>query len=133
MKVGVMAPADSKSSTTAKAAPADPAPASTVTAGVGPSNDEVELRARMAELDQENRHLRAQLADAGVRIPEKVEQTFAMSEGVRQDLILLRHRVDAGELKEEDAKVADPVTSKVYTLADLPKDANPYPGIGDGK
>jgi hypothetical protein len=127
--------AESKDSGASKAAPAAkaaPATASTVTAGESPSDTERELRNRMAELDQDNRDLRARLEAAGAHVPEPRERKFNMSEGVRQDLILLRHRVDAGELKEEDAQVVDPATTKVYTLADLPADAEAFPGIGDG-
>lgn len=127
--------ADKDASRAAAPAPSKataPAGTSAVTAGPGPSEGEVDLRNRMAELDQENRDLRARLEQAGAHVPAPRERTFEMSEGVRQDLILLRHRVEAGELKEEDAKVVDPATTKIYTLADLPEGAEAFPGIGDG-
>ena len=116
-------------SSSSKAEPA----AGTVTAGPAVSNAEVDLRADNARLDQENRELRALLAAAGGFVPEPKELRFTMSEGVRQDLILLRHRVAAGELKEEDAVIADPATGRRYTLADISADEVAIPGLGDGK
>lgn len=108
-----------------------PAPATgAITAGDPPDNAEIELRNENARLNDENRDLRAKLAAAGVTVPDPRERRFDLSEGVRQDLILLRHRVDAGELKAEDVRVADPATGKVFTLDDLPADAVAIPGVG---
>jgi len=102
----------------------------TVTAGEPASNAEIELRNENARLDTENRDLRAKLAAAGVTVPDPRERRFELSEGVRQDLILLRHRVEHGEIKEEDVQVADPATGRVFTLKDLPADAVAIPGVG---
>lgn len=108
-----------------------PAPATgAITAGDPPDNTEIELRNENARLNDENRDLRAKLAAAGVTVPDPRERRFDLSEGVRQDLILLRHRVDAGELKAEDVRVADPATGKVFTLDDVPADAVAIPGVG---
>jgi hypothetical protein len=108
----------------------DPTGTGAITSGDPASNTEIELRNENSRLDQENRDLRARLGAAGVTLPEPRERRFELSEGVRQDLILLRHRVDAGELKAEDATVADPATGRVFTLDDLPSDSPAIPGVG---
>lgn len=106
------------------------APSGVITAGDPAGAAEVALRADNARLDQENRELRGKLSEAGVTLPAPRERRFVMSEGIRQDLIMLRHRVESGELKEEDAAVTDPATGAVFTLDDLPADAAAIPGVG---
>jgi hypothetical protein len=82
-----------------------------------------------AALRKENAALRAQLADAGIR--PKVEPyvpSFPMSQGVLSDLQLLKSRADH-EGRDYDATgpdgqpvytTSDPVTGRVFTIADLP-------------
>ncbi len=99
------------------------APTGKGTAGVEPSPD--------VKLAEENKRLRAQLEEAGIKPnPEPYEPSFAMSEGVRADLVEMRTRARR-DGRDENAtgpdgeplyRVQDPATGKWFTLEDLPAD-----------
>lgn len=101
-------------------APAAP-PAEPVSSGGGMSETERDLRNTNVALSEENKRLRGELERAGREVPEAREPSFAMSQGVRSDLINAAAAVEHGDVRAEDVAVVDPASGKVFSLADAPE------------